>query len=140
MSGPLPKAADGAEPEEAPVAPKPTRSGSQNRQRKRHIKVHLSEGEYAAVEDRANRSGLSLSSLARTALLGAEVPVTRRPPVEKKLLAQALGQLGKLGSNLNQIAHRTNQGREPLAELVEAELAELRVVRDTIMKALGRDH
>jgi hypothetical protein len=54
------------------------RSGSQTRQRKRHVFVNLTESEYAAVTDQANRSGLSLSSLARAALLGADVPVTRR--------------------------------------------------------------
>lgn len=140
MSGPLPKAAMSGKPESTPAAKTPTRSGSQTRQRVRHVKIHLTMGEYAAVVEQANRSGLSLSSLARAALLGADVPVTRRPPVEKALLAQTLGQLGKLGSNLNQIAHRSNLGREPLAELVSAELAELRVVRDAIMRALGRDH
>ncbi len=116
------------------------RSGSQNRQRKRHVKIHLNEVEYAAITDQANRSGLSLSSLARAALLGADVPVTRRPPVEKALLAQALGQLGKIGSNLNQIAHRSNMGREPMDGLMEAELIQLRQVRDAIMGALGRDY
>ena len=126
-------------PENAPAA-KPTRSGSQNRQRKRHVFVNLSESEYAAVADQANRSGLSLSSLARAALLGADVPVTRRPPVEKALLAQALGQLGKIGSNLNQIAHRSNLGRDPMDGLIEAEMIQLRQVRDAIMGALGRDH
>ena len=116
------------------------RSGSQNRQRKRHVKIHLNEVEYEAVADQANRSGLSLSSLARAALLGANVPVTRRPPVEKALLAQALGQLGKIGSNMNQIAHRSNLGREPMEGLMEAELSQLRLVRDAIMGALGRDY
>ncbi len=116
------------------------RSGSQNRQRKRHVKIHLNEVEYEAVADQANRSGLSLSSLARAALLGADVPVTRRPPVEKALLAQALGQLGKIGSNINQIAHRSHMGRDPMEGLMEAELAQLRLVRDAIMGALGRDY
>ena len=126
-------------PENAPAA-KPTRSGSQTRQRKRHVFVNLTESEYLAVADQANRSGLSLSSLARAALLGANVPVTRRPPVEKALLAQALGQLGKIGSNINQIAHRSHMGRAPMEGLMEAELAQLRLVRDAIMGALGRDY
>ncbi len=47
-------------PENAPAA-KPTRSGSQTRQRKRHVFVNLSDSEYLAVADQANRSGLSLS-------------------------------------------------------------------------------
>ena len=125
--------------ENAPAASR-TRSGSQTRQRKRHVFVNLTESEYLAVADQANRSGLSLSSLARAALLGADVPVTRRPPVEKALLAQALGQLGKIGSNINQIAHRSHMGRDPMEGLMEAELIQLRLVRDAIMGALGRDY
>ncbi len=83
---------------------------------------------------------LTVRAGAFAALLGANVPVTRRPPVEKALLAQALGQLGKIGSNINQIAHRSHMGRDPMEGLMEAELAQLRLVRDAIMGALGRDY
>ena len=116
------------------------RSGSQTRQRTRHIKIHLTEAEYTAAAERANRAGLSLSSMARTTLLGGDAPVTRRPPVEKALLAQALGQLGKVGGNINQIAHALNTGLSTRPERLDKELAALRLVRDEIMKALGRDH
>lgn len=124
----------------APAAIVRSRSGSQTRQRTRHIKIHLTEVEYAAAVERANRAGLSLSSMARITLLGGDAPVTRRPPVEKALLAQALGQLGKVGSNINQIAHAVNTGLSARPDRLERELEALRLVRDEIMKALGRDH
>jgi hypothetical protein len=65
----------------------------------------------------------------------------RRPPIERKELARLLGHLGKVGSNLNQLAHAFNsRGRVPgLAELNDIR-SYVRQMRDALMAALGRDH
>jgi len=64
----------------------------------------------------------------------------RRPHVERKELARLLGHLGKVGSNLNQLAHAFNRnGLVPgLAELnlIRGHVVEM---RDALIKALGRD-
>ena len=65
----------------------------------------------------------------------------RRPPIEREKLARLLGELGKIGSNINQLAYAFNgRGRLPdLAEL-SALRRELAQIRDALMTALGRDH
>ncbi len=93
------------------------------------------------VDERAEAAGLSRSAYMRAAVLGH--PGTRavpRPPVEKKLLALAVGQLGRVGNNLNQLAHRANTGLPVSDAAIAPVLDELREVIAAIMKALGRDY
>ena len=76
----------------------------------------------------------------RALALGSAGPrAVRRPPIERKELARLLGHLGKVGSNLNQLAHAFNRnGQAPaLAELnaIRQQIGEL---RDALMQALGR--
>ncbi len=61
----------------------------------------------------------------------------RRPAIEQELLARVLGQLGKIGSNLNQIAHAANMDEQPGLEL-DLALAELRGLVPVILEAMGR--
>jgi len=73
-------------------------------------------------------------------LLGAAGPrAVKRPPVEKAQLARVLGAIGKLGSNVNQIARALNEGRDApsLAELADMR-AEIAAMRTAVMTALGR--
>jgi hypothetical protein len=103
--------------------------------------IRFTPAQFAQVADAANDAGLSVGAFARTVLLGSPGPrAVRKPPVQKAELARLLGELGKLGSNVNQIARAYNQGRDA-ASL--AELAEIRgnlvVLRDEVMQALGRE-
>jgi hypothetical protein len=50
-----------------------------------------------------------------------------------------LGELGKIGSNLNQLAKATNQGIVVYQNEVLSALGDLKVMRDAILKALGRE-
>jgi hypothetical protein len=73
-------------------------------------------------------------------LLGAPAPrQVRRPPVERKELARLLGELGKIGGNLNQLARAANTGVVIDATEVSEALAGLGAVRDAILTALGRE-
>ena len=60
--------------------------------------------------------------------------------MQKAELARLLGELGKVGSNVNQIARAFNQhqGSPSLKELTEMK-GELVAMRTAIMKALGRE-
>jgi hypothetical protein len=106
------------------------------------IPVRCTAEERAAIKAVADKAGLSVGAFLRAAALGDAGPrAVRRPPIERKELARLLGHLGKVGSNLNQLAHAFNsRGRVPaLAELnlIRRHVVEL---RDALMKALGRDH
>lgn len=101
--------------------------------------MRFSDAEYAEHDERAQRLGLTLPSYLRE-LANATKPVTKsrhRPPVERELLAKLLGQYGKIGSNLNQIAHAVNMNEPPGKEL-DAAIVELRILSGQAMRALGR--
>jgi hypothetical protein len=115
-------------------------SGSETRQRTAHLMVRLSVPERAALDAAAARAGLSLAGYARSVLLAAPpVRQARRPPVERAELVRLLGAVGKVGSNVNQIARVLNaEGSVRASEFADM-AAEIAVVRAAIMTALGRE-
>jgi len=109
-------------------------SASQKRERAKVLQVRLSPEERAKVAAAASASGLSLSGYARETLLGEPTPRTQRaaPTPEAKALARLIGQLGMIGSNLNQLAKLGNQG-QPLPQLeLSATLAAVRLAAEQI--------
>ncbi|MDR3527652.1 MAG: plasmid mobilization relaxosome protein MobC [Rhizomicrobium sp.] len=114
-------------------------SGTEKRVRNRHLTVRLSEDERAALDAAAERAGLTPGSYARQVLLGAPAPrQVRRPPVERKELARLLGELGKIGSNLNQLAKAVHEGLVLYTGEIDTAIERLLEVRNAILSALGR--
>jgi hypothetical protein len=110
--------------------------------RTQFIAVRCTVTERSAITERATQSGLSVGAYLRSLALGSPGPrAVRKPPVERKELARLLGWLGKLGSNVNQLAHGFNRSRKTpgSAELI-AIRGEVGEMRAALMKALGRDH
>lgn len=61
--------------------------------------------------DGGERTGLSVSALIRHALLNVPPPRRRRrPAVDQVAMAKLLGEMGKVGSNINQLAHYAHRG------------------------------
>jgi hypothetical protein len=113
--------------------------GSEKRARSTHITVRLTAEERAAIDAAAERAGLTAGSYARQAMLGAPMPrQVRRPPVERKELARLLGALGRIGGNVNQLAHHANAGSPVQRRALAATLDDLRAMRDAVLSALGR--
>jgi Bacterial mobilisation protein (MobC) len=103
--------------------------------------IRFTPTQFEQVAAAANDSGLSVGTYARTVLLGSPGPrAVRKPHVVKQELARILGELGKLGSNVNQIARAFNQQQ---AAPTHAEVAEIRAnivfLRNELMSALGRE-
>jgi hypothetical protein len=110
--------------------------------RTQFIAVRCTVTEHAAISEKATQAGLAVGAYLRATALGSAGPrAVRKPPVERKELARLLGWLGKLGSNVNQLAHGFNRrGTIPgLAELVAAR-RDIGLMRAALMKALGRDN
>jgi hypothetical protein len=118
----------------------PRRSGTETRQRKRMLGVRVTDAEMAEIEAQATRAGLTPSSYARSVLLSAPAPrARRRPSIEAEAMGRLLGELGKVGSNLNQIAHHMNAGRNEVSPAaMEAALSEVADIRAAILEAMGR--
>jgi hypothetical protein len=114
--------------------------GSETRVRSKHLTIRLSPEERAAIDEKADRAGLTPGSYGRQVLLGAPAPrQVRRPPIERRELARLLGEVGHVGGNLNQLARDMNFGRGVAASDLKQELHGLALVREAILKALGRD-
>ena len=115
-------------------------AGSNKRQRGRMLSIRLTDAEAEQLEAAANRAGLSFGGYARQALLNAPPPrASRRPPIERAELARLLAHVGKLGSNINQLAKYGNTGRLVDDSQLAAAAAAIIELRAEIMAALGRE-
>ena len=103
--------------------------------------IRFTPQQFEQLDATAREAGMSVGAFARAVLTGSAGPrAVRKPPVQKAELARLLGELGKVGSNVNQIARAFNQhqGSPSLKELAEMK-GELVAMRMAIMKALGRE-
>jgi hypothetical protein len=117
----------------------PSKSGSERRQRSKLLQIRMTPDELAEIAEQADRAGLTVPSFAREILLSAPAPrARRRPSVEAETLGRFLGELGKVGSNLNQIAHQLNAGRGASPAALDAALRDVSDLRAAIMQAMGR--
>nr|WP_010890038.1 plasmid mobilization relaxosome protein MobC [Acidithiobacillus ferrooxidans]CAA65682.1 unnamed protein product [Acidithiobacillus ferrooxidans] len=115
-------------------------SGSETRQRQAALRIRLTAAEHATITAASERAGLSLAGYARSQLLSAPpVRQARRPPVERAELARLLAELGKIGSNVNQIAHALNGGGDAVPSDLASVQADIAAIRAAIMLALGRE-
>ena len=114
------------------------RSGSEKRQRTTIVTMRINPQEAAAIRRIAERRGESVSALMRSALLHSRLRPSR---IEVKAVARLLGQLGKIGSNINQIAYHLNAGRpgDRVEGSLEAALRDLSELRLVCLQALGKE-
>jgi hypothetical protein len=133
-----------AKRERRPVAakaknrPAPNRSGSETRKKAIMVTSRYDEAEFAELDEAASRAGMTRASYQRVqSLAEPKTRSTRRAPVEKELLAKVLGQIGKIGSNLNQVAHAANLDRTERAKIT-ATVADLQSMLPLLLEALGR--
>lgn len=126
--------------EPSPLTAPASRRGSEKRQRARLVPVRCTEAEHAAIAATAAEAGMSAGAYLRALALGSPGPrAARRPPIEREALARILGHLGKLGSNVNQLAYVANTAGATLSSRQLDQIGdEVREIRSAVMKALGR--
>jgi Bacterial mobilisation protein (MobC) len=132
MTDPIPPALEAKAKRKRP-------SGSEKRKREWRVTPRLTEAERAQLEQAADRAGLSVSAYVRAQSLAEPVTRARRsPPVNRVALAQLLGHINHIGSNVNQIARQLNSGRDP-EEIMELAAAVRAVwhMREAVLIALG---
>jgi hypothetical protein len=103
------------------------------------ISFRCTAGDHAAIDESATKAGLSIGAYLRTLALGSAGPrAVRRPPVERKELARLLGHLGKIGSNINQLAHAYNRDRlVPGFRELAAMRRDIGDMRTALLRSLG---
>jgi hypothetical protein len=108
----------------------------------RHKVTHerWNAAEHAALMAAAAQAGLPAGAYIRSLVLGAPGPRTRRqPPANQAELARLLGELGRIGSNVNQLARIANTTGDMPPDAQLATIAgDVRAMRDALMTVLGR--
>jgi Bacterial mobilisation protein (MobC) len=110
--------------------------------RERLIHLRCTDHERAAIKAAAAEAGFSVGAFLRLLALGDAGPrAVRKPPIELGELVRILGALGKIGSNVNQIAKEVNTTRNlpSWSELAEIK-GDIAAMRVAVLKGLGRDH
>jgi len=108
--------------------------------KEKFIAVRVTERDRERIERQAQEAGLKIGGYLRALALGSAGPrAAKRPRVEREELARVLGEIGKLGSNVNQLAKWSNRerGAASLDELARIR-ADVAMMRDAVMKALDR--
>ena len=127
-------------------------SDSNNRQKSAVVHLRCTQDELAEIKGKADLAGISIPALLRESVLDAPpLRQQHRPPVEKALLSKILRGLGKtnVSNNITQIYEHLNsytlalnRGREldliTTKKIIEQTHAEIKHIREALLKALGR--
>jgi hypothetical protein len=116
-----------------------SRRGSETRKKTIPVTTRYDAAEFAELDEAASRAGLTRASFQRVQSLATtpKTRSTRRAPIEREALAKILGALGKIGGNMNQIAHASHLGLGVEAQLVGT-MKDLRATLPVMLEALGR--
>jgi hypothetical protein len=132
------------------------RSGTESRQRTKRRTIRFTEDEDARIEKLVEATHQSPGALLRNALLNAPLPRYRRSTIKDQAMSSYLAaaakfadalrvnlaELGKSGSNLNQVAFMLNAGTDParimniIESAVEEHRAALAKLNETMTDAL----
>jgi hypothetical protein len=118
---------------------KPTRRGTETRKKTLLVTSRYDETEFVELDEAASRAGLTRASYQRVQSLTTppKTRSTRRAPIDRELLAKTLGELHKIGSNINQIAHAENLSLPQRVGLSGA-LQAIHATLPVLLEALGR--
>ena len=108
------------------------------RRRETQLLIRMSRQEADDARALADKAGLALGAFARASMLGDPGPrAQRRPPADHAALRRILGELGRVGNNINQIAHRLNTGERAETPHLNEALSAYIEIRNAIFDALG---
>ena len=113
---------------------------SKSRKRRRSVlrQTWLTPDEDTIIRRKAAATGVTLSELQRIALFGYKPPPTK---TDREALVKLSAALGKVGSNLNQIAKHLNAGRpgDRVEGVLGDAIRELFEWRTMLMQAIGEE-
>ncbi len=115
------------------------RSGSEQRRRTHAMSMRFTPEEITTIRLKADRAGTTISGLLRHALLNVEPPrAAHTPTINQKAVLKLMAEIGKIGSNINQLAKHANAGRYQEAS-IELAMREMVDIRMACLQALGRE-
>lgn len=115
------------------------RQGTEKRQRSCVIQARCLATQAEVIRQKADKAGVSVSSfLLKAALDVPAPPMRRKPTVDQQAAGRILAQLGKIGSNINQLAHYAHLGRFQ-SNTLEGALRDLAELRTACLHVLGHE-
>lgn len=109
--------------------------------RTRRLHIRLTDDEKKQLTDMAKEHGLSLSDFVRVTVIRSQ-PVTPKAKPDRALFIRTLGELGKIGSNVNQIAHELHRerivgkGHHVPDHIVQGALANVKALSNQLLSIL----
>jgi len=122
--------------------PKKKRIRSDKRQRTSQFVVRCTKDEFNEIAANARGTGLKTTAWLRAKglLRGDPGPRSQRtPPLHVELLNQVKAMIGRVGNNLNQIAHQLNSNEFYDLPELRLVLRQILKITDTILVALGKE-
>ncbi len=113
-------------------------SKSENRQRTQRLTFRVLPKERDEFVCRCEEAGLTKADYFRQKCL-EDKPLRKRKklPVEAQLLAKYLAHVGKIGSNINQVAKNANTGYPPNANMLDKMSQDIQMMREMLRQTLG---
>lgn len=113
----------------------------QSQQRTRRLHIRLNEQEKNQLSAMAKEHGLSISDLVRVTITRSQ-PVAPKAKPDRAVFIQTLAALGKIGSNVNQIAHELHRerivgnGHHVPDRIIEGALSGVKTLSDQLIHIL----
>ena len=118
--------------------PRRFRSGTDQRRRTAVIAFRCTPEEKHTIQSFADRANVGEAAYCRAVLLRRKIPTAPMSKTSRADLSGAVAQLGKVGSNVNQIARALNGGDAVLDDDIAATMEAIRETVTALLKALGR--
>ena len=108
--------------------------------RSNSIHIRMNDTEYELLQERASAVNMSMAEFIRNALDSQQVTIKYELVADVPEIKKLIGEFGKIGSNLNQIARYLNEYGVPYNTLsgeVRAAISDLAVLKYEVLKKVG---
>ena len=111
--------------------------------REHRVTIRLTDTEFSIIENAAEQAEMSISEYMRTQTMQGQVNARFEIVADVAEIKKLIGEFGKIGSNLNQIARYFNQGGIISTEMkneIRKSLRDIYEMKYEVMKMTGDFH
>ena len=111
--------------------------------REHRVTIRLTDTEFSIIENAAEQAEMSISEYMRTQTMEGQVNARFEIVADVAEIKKLIGEFGKIGSNLNQIARYFNQGGIISTEMkneIRKSLRDIYEMKYEVMKMAGDFH
>ena len=108
--------------------------------REHRVTIRLTDTEFSIIENTAEQAEMSISEYMRTQTMEGKVNARFEIVADVNQIKKLIGEFGKIGSNLNQIARYFNQGGVISSEMrteIKKSLRDIYEMKYKVMKMAG---